>query len=77
MSGLMRRLLRVDFLERVDVLEESGTVLIQPLVMVNSPDVDLRSDATEGDNEAPPPYWRDEKSEIIEHFIKYNNTLRL
>ena len=59
----MSRLLRDDFLESVEVLEERGTVLIQPLVMVNSPEVDLRSDATEGDNEAPPPYCRDVKSE--------------
>lgn len=66
----MRRLLRDDFLERVEVFDESGTVLIQPLVIVNSPEVDLRSDATEGDNEAPPPYCKDVKSE--KHHKKKN-----
>lgn len=70
----MRRLLRVDFLERVEVLEESGTVLIQPLVMVNSPEVDLRSDATEGDNDAPPPYCRDEKSGSIKRKCHLNKS---
>lgn len=53
----MSLLLRVDLLERVDVLDESGTVLIQPFVITNSPDVDRRSEATEGESEAPPPYW--------------------
>lgn len=46
----------MDLLESVEVLEERGTVFIQPLVMTNSPDVDRRSEATDGDNEAPPPY---------------------
>ena len=46
------------------MFEDNGKVLIHPaLFNADSPDVDLRSGAIEGDNEVPPPlYWYEVKS---------------